>query len=232
VFSSLIQLDHAATAGVVALFGTPLVQQLLLPFTAIGYAALVWDALVVGGWILAPRLASARRESRPSAGPRSSAAGSELDAGERARFEANRVRAALWRVVLALLLTLLAVDYACKPLAGRDRPFVHGPKAAAIVWLPTTASFPSGHAASSAAGAFALSRVWPAAALPLWLLALLVMLSRVVLGVHYVSDVIAGALVGLLVAWLATTPAADRSPLDRQAGGAEVRQENNRRPGL
>jgi undecaprenyl-diphosphatase len=134
---------------------------------------------------------------------------------------APRIRAALWRATLAMVLALALVDYVCKPLVGRERPFVHGPKASAIVWIPTSTSFPSGHAASAAAGAMALSRVWPAATLSLWLLAAIIMLSRVALGVHYVSDVIAGALVGLYAAWLATVPPSrDGAASEHQQGAA------------
>lgn len=114
------------------------------------------------------------------------------------------MRAALWRTVLALLLTLLIVEHVGKPLFGRERPFREGPKPSAIVRIPATTSFPSGHAASAAAGALALTRVWPAAAVPLSILAALIALSRVALGVHYVGDVLAGVMVGLMVAALAT----------------------------
>ena len=62
-------------------------------------------------------------------------------------------------------------------------------------------SFPSGHAARSfliAVIAAGLSPVWLAAVL--WLWAPLVALARVAMGVHYVSDVVAGAMVGVAFA--------------------------------
>jgi membrane-associated phospholipid phosphatase len=64
-------------------------------------------------------------------------------------------------------------------------------------------SFPSGHAARAfliATIATGLGPGWLAVAL--WIWAPLVGLARVAMGVHYVSDVIAGALFGILVAWL------------------------------
>jgi undecaprenyl-diphosphatase len=62
-------------------------------------------------------------------------------------------------------------------------------------------SFPSGHAARAfliAILATLLGPVWLAALL--WIWAPLVCLARVAMGVHYISDVIAGAIVGVLVA--------------------------------
>jgi undecaprenyl-diphosphatase len=114
-----------------------------------------------------------------------------------------RRRAALWRAVMALAFTFAMVDWIAKPLVARERPFLHGPAPSAIVWRPTSSSFPSGHAASAAAGALALSRAWPPAAVPLTLLAAAITFSRVGLGVHYVGDVTGGVLIGLLMASLA-----------------------------
>lgn len=63
------------------------------------------------------------------------------------------------------------------------------------------ASFPSGHTTTSVAAALAFSAVFPRAR-PLFLLAaLLIALSRIVLDVHYASDVITGALLGTIIAY-------------------------------
>jgi undecaprenyl-diphosphatase len=64
-------------------------------------------------------------------------------------------------------------------------------------------SFPSGHAAR----AFLIATIAtglgpPGLAAVLWIWAPLVALARVAMGVHYVSDVIAGALFGVVVAWI------------------------------
>ena len=90
-----------------------------------------------------------------------------------------------------------AASTTLKLLVDRERPDA----SAALIELPTTASFPSGHATSAFAAAVALALLVPRAgwwALPL---AALVAYSRVYLGVHYWSDVIAGAIVGAAVAW-------------------------------
>lgn len=113
---------------------------------------------------------------------------------------------AAWRVALALVVSYGVVDGLLKPVIGRERPF-----AAAIEQRlppeearPQSASFPSGHAAAGAAGAFALSRVWRQAAPLLWVLALLIASSRVYLGVHYPMDVVAGLLTGLACGYFVT----------------------------
>lgn len=64
-------------------------------------------------------------------------------------------------------------------------------------------AFPSSHATVSAAMAIVLSRFEPRWRAALYLLAALIALSRVYLGVHYPSDVIAGALLGVGIGKLA-----------------------------
>ena len=103
---------------------------------------------------------------------------------------------AYWQVVLSIVLAILVVDAALKPIVGRERPSRTNPELTALVEPPTTASFPSGHAATAVAGAYALAGFLPRARQAFWLLALLITASRLYLGLHYPFDVVAGALVG------------------------------------
>jgi undecaprenyl-diphosphatase len=115
----------------------------------------------------------------------------------------------VWRLLLALGLAGLVTDAIIKPVIGRVRPFVDHVEYREIGVRPDTASFPSGHAATSAAGALALARIWPAAAIPAWTLAAIIAISRVALGVHFPSDVIAGFVLGALLARFACARAPD-----------------------
>jgi undecaprenyl-diphosphatase len=69
-----------------------------------------------------------------------------------------------------------------------------------LVWFPSDRfSFPSGHALNSFAVGSVIALAFPAAALPALAVAASIAASRVVLGLHWLSDVLAGSLVGLLI---------------------------------
>jgi membrane-associated phospholipid phosphatase len=77
-------------------------------------------------------------------------------------------------------------------VGGYDNPFLYKP----VIWRPEYASMPSGHSTTAAAVAMAIGAVWPRARPAMWLYALLIMSSRVIVLAHHPSDVLAGALVG------------------------------------
>jgi undecaprenyl-diphosphatase len=113
----------------------------------------------------------------------------------------------VWRKPFALPLVFLAdllaqtLSYLGKIVTDRPRPGAHYAEPPTLVHLPHTPSFPSGHAASSFACAATLARFAPRrVAIALYVLAALIAFSRVYVGVHYPLDVIAGAVLGLLVA--------------------------------
>ncbi len=94
-----------------------------------------------------------------------------------------------------------------KDAVGRLRPAIADPTIEALVVTPSSASFPSGHAATAFAAAVAVGVIYPRLRWPLVCVAGLVALSRVYLGVHYWLDVVVGCAlgtaVGLGVAWSA-----------------------------
>jgi undecaprenyl-diphosphatase len=96
----------------------------------------------------------------------------------------------------------LGVNSAVKHVVRRPRPTGEG-IAATLVRAPTSHSFPSAHAAMSAAAAVVLVGRVPELAAGVVPLAALMAGSRVYLAVHYPSDVLVGVLLGLGVGMLA-----------------------------
>jgi membrane-associated phospholipid phosphatase len=121
---------------------------------------------------------------------------------------------ARWRAATRVVAGAYVLNTAVKLVARRRRPRVGGMPA--LVSTPTQLSFPSAHAATSFAGAASYSRLG-LPRVPLYALALALSASRVYLGVHYPSDVLAGALLG-------TAAAAAAEPLATARGVADVRR--------
>jgi membrane-associated phospholipid phosphatase len=85
---------------------------------------------------------------------------------------------------------------------GRGRPFVGGEANvfhfSHFSGAPAYSSFPSGHATCAFALAFAVSALWPRARTAMLVYALVICATRLVLLAHHPSDVVAGALVGII----------------------------------
>jgi membrane-associated phospholipid phosphatase len=104
-------------------------------------------------------------------------------------------------VFFAVLVPILAGEV-IKWIVGRGRPFVGG-KADAFNFVHFAgtnayASFPSAHSITGFALAFAIAAVWPRARVAMAVYAVLIALSRLVLLAHHPSDVVAGALIGVV----------------------------------
>jgi undecaprenyl-diphosphatase len=104
-------------------------------------------------------------------------------------------------IFFAVLLPVLAGEV-IKDIVGRGRPFVGGQANAFnfshFAGTEAYASFPSGHAVTAFALAFAVSAAWPRARAPMLAYAIAITLSRLVLLAHHPSDVVAGALLGVI----------------------------------
>jgi membrane-associated phospholipid phosphatase len=114
-------------------------------------------------------------------------AGQALDRGRRPE----------WRRATGAVASAYVANFAIKVAVGRRRPSLPG--LPPLTGTPTALSFPSAHASTSFAGALAFTRLGLPAA-PLYALAASLALSRLYLGVHYPSDVFAGALGGTVLA--------------------------------
>jgi lipid A 4'-phosphatase len=194
-FLGLLVLTSATVALSVAWLDRPLA----LAFARIGpttdavFTAITTFGYSTGYLVLAAALAAGFAIAARNAG----------DAARKHRFTRNAWRAAF--VFVAVAGAGLVGDI-MKPVFGRARPRLlisdgifgftwHG--AHAVYW-----SFPSGHAITAVSLAAALAvierRFWPLYAAA----ALLVMASRVVLGEHYLSDLIAGAFIAGTCVWV------------------------------
>jgi membrane-associated phospholipid phosphatase len=102
--------------------------------------------------------------------------------------------------------TSAVINVLVKPLGRRRRPDRAAEQVpfARHVPMPTSTSFPSGHSAAAFAFATGVGRELPQAAAPLRVLAAAVGYSRVHTGVHYPGDVVAGALLGTMLAQATT----------------------------
>jgi membrane-associated phospholipid phosphatase len=84
---------------------------------------------------------------------------------------------------------------------GRTRPkLLYSAHLYAFTWIsfsPDHWSFPSGHAVTATAVAASLFLLWPRHVLVYVLFAAIVAASRLIVGEHYLSDVVAGAFIGL-----------------------------------
>ena len=101
-----------------------------------------------------------------------------------------------WLICAVLGPVAIVLNYGLKLLVRRPRPVLEG--LPPLGGAPSSLSFPSAHALSSFAVATAMIRVDPATAGAL-VVACALAFSRPYLGMHYPSDVLAGALLGVVL---------------------------------
>lgn len=107
-------------------------------------------------------------------------------------------------MTISMLLNLLATNIVLKNLFSRTRPYVAVEGLHRIIEEQIDFSFPSGHTACSFAAATVIFLMCPRkVGVPAMVLAVLISLSRLYVGVHFPSDVIGGALIGIGAALLA-----------------------------
>lgn len=105
-------------------------------------------------------------------------------------------------VAMALIFDLILCNVAIKPLVQRVRPYDIRQGMELLISAPHDYSFPSGHTAASFAAAGALMFMKAKGRIPALILALVIGLSRLYLYVHYPSDVVCGAILGLICGFL------------------------------
>ena len=121
-----------------------------------------------------------------------------------------------------------------KNIAARQRPCWLDPSVELLVPVPKDFSFPSGHSLVSFEGAvciFLFNRKW---GIPALMLAVLIAFSRLYLFVHFPTDVLAGIIMGTVIAWSVVrtakrrTEKADRVPGAPGYGGRLINKNDHR----
>jgi undecaprenyl-diphosphatase len=113
----------------------------------------------------------------------------------------NKGRIAALLIIPVIFLSDQLSASVLKPFFQRTRPCVALENVHMLIGLKKTLSFPSAHAANSAAAATLFSYFFPKVKMALIVFAGLIGISRVYVGVHYPFDVICGALLGVICAF-------------------------------
>ena len=146
-------------------------------------------------------------------------------------FRGRASRRAAARGLLSIAISSTLANGPAKLLSRRTRPLLDDvPLVRQLSRAPKSTSFPSGHSASAFAFAVGAAIELPPTGFVLGPLASAVAFSRIYTGVHYPSDVIAGALLGSSVALATRTfwPVAPELPAQaRLTGASEVEPRPN-----
>ena len=105
------------------------------------------------------------------------------------------------------VIAMLLLNTVVKSIIRRPRPHQR-----AIEHAPTTFSMPSAHTSMAMVGASTMSVIEPRLTIGWWVFAVALGASRVMLGMHYLFDVLAGAVLGLVCGLLVAAPLIERIP--------------------
>lgn len=121
----------------------------------------------------------------------------------------KRTRKAGFCGLIALLINLLITNVTLKPMIGRVRPYEQFNDLLLLLEKQKDFSFPSGHTSSSFAAAWAIFQMdrdgvkRKILGMAVMFLAIWIAWSRLYVAVHFPTDVLAGALIGIFSAWAA-----------------------------
>ncbi len=111
-----------------------------------------------------------------------------------------------WKMILVSLLagavSRLVIGWAIKALFFRPRPFLTENVKLLYVYGADESSFPSGHALFYFALSTAIFVYNKKLGIIFYLGTLAIVFSRIFVGIHWPSDILAGALIGILVGWI------------------------------
>lgn len=111
-----------------------------------------------------------------------------------------------WKMVASALISAIIsrfiIGFLIRFLWFRQRPFVAENFIPLINQNPAEASFPSGHALFYFAVSTVIYLYNKKAGILFYIASILIVISRVFAGIHWPSDILTGALIGVLIGWL------------------------------
>ena len=108
-------------------------------------------------------------------------------------------------IILVVTLSDQLSSHLLKNLFERVRPCHILEDINLLISCTKSYSMPSSHAVNNFAAAIFFSKLFPKYKLPLILIAVLMALSRPIVGVHYFSDIVVGALIGTIIGYSMAT---------------------------
>lgn len=105
-------------------------------------------------------------------------------------------------ILSALIATIIITEFIIKPIFMRERPFIQNSDFVLLIKEPFGSSFPSAHTSTSFASSIPFFRINRKIGLGAVIFASLVAFSRLYLYVHFPTDVLVGAIIGIAIGFL------------------------------